>query len=78
MARARLKQGKRTVSWIWGPDFNKRVDNETVANRTDTCPTLAKLFNVDATHATGQVVPGLFKPETGMKIPEYKVSREYF
>jgi hypothetical protein len=65
------------ASIYYGPDFNNGVDNKTVINRTDTCPTLTKLFNVDATHATGQVVPGLFKPETGLNIPDYKRNREY-
>ena len=65
------------ASIYYGPDFNTGVDSKTVVNRTDTCPTLTKLFNVDATHATGQVVPGLFKPETGLNIPDYKPNREY-
>ena len=62
---------QRVANILWGPDFNKGVDKSTVISRLDTCPTLTKLFNVDATHSQGQVVPGLFRPEVG-KIPAYK------
>ncbi len=61
---------QRPASIYWGPDFNTGFDGKTVINRIDMAPTLTKLFNVDATHAQGQVVPGLFKPEVG-EIPEY-------
>ena len=61
---------QRPASVYWGPDFNTGFDDKTVINRIDMAPTLTKLFNVDAVHAQGQVVPGLFKPEVG-EIPEY-------
>lgn len=62
---------QRVANIFWGPDFNNGVDKTTVVSRLDSCPTLTKLFNVDAVHARGQVLPGLFKPEVG-KLPTYK------
>jgi hypothetical protein len=61
---------QRPASIYYGPDFNTGFDGKTVISRLDMAPTLTKLFNVDANHAMGQVVPGLFKPEVG-DIPAY-------
>ncbi len=61
---------QRPASIYWGPDFNNGFDGKTVISRLDMAPTLTKLFNVDATDAMGQVVPGLFKPEVG-ELPAY-------
>jgi hypothetical protein len=61
---------QRPASIYYGPDFNTGFDGKTVISRLDMAPTLTKLFNVDAVHAMGQVVPGLFKPEVG-EIPQY-------
>ena len=61
---------QRPASIYWGPDFNTGFDGKTVISRLDMAPTLTKLFNVEATDAMGQVVPGLFKPEVG-ELPAY-------
>lgn len=61
---------QRVAGIFWGPDFNQGADRTTVVNRLDICPTLTKLFNVDAKYANGQVLPGVFKPEVG-KLPKY-------
>jgi hypothetical protein len=53
----------RVASIFWGPDFNRGVDRKTVISSLDMAPTLAKLFGVDAIHAQGRVVPGLFKSD---------------
>lgn len=62
---------QRVASIYYGPDFNKGVDKKTAISRLDMCPTLTKLFNVDAKLSQGQVSPGLFKPEVGT-LPAYK------
>jgi hypothetical protein len=51
----------RVASIFWGPDFNQGVDRKTIITALDMAPTLAKLFRVDAKHAQGRVVPGLFR-----------------
>jgi hypothetical protein len=51
----------RVASIFWGPDFNRGVDRETVIRALDMAPTLTKLFGVDATHAQGRILPGLFR-----------------
>ena len=51
----------RVASIFWGPDFNQGVDRKTVISSFDMTPTLAGLFNLNATYAQGQVVPGLFR-----------------
>lgn len=51
----------RVASIFWGPDFNRGVDRKTVVSAVDMAPTLTKLFGVDAIHAQGRAVPGLFK-----------------
>jgi hypothetical protein len=51
----------RVASIYWGPDFNRGVDRKRVISSLDLAPTLAKLFGVDAIHAQGRVVPGLFR-----------------
>ena len=51
----------RVATIFWGPDFNRGVDRSTVIQAMDMAPTLARLFSVDAIHATGRVVPGLFR-----------------
>ncbi len=61
---------QRSASIYWGPDFNTGFDGKTVISRLDMAPTLTKLFNVEATEAMGQVVPGLFKSGVG-EIPTY-------
>jgi arylsulfatase A-like enzyme len=50
----------RVASIFWGPDFNRGIDRKTIIKSIDMAPTLARLFGVDATHAQGRVVPGLF------------------
>lgn len=50
----------RVASIFWGPDFNRGIDRKTVVRAVDMTPTLAKLFGVDAPHAQGVVLPGLF------------------
>jgi len=50
----------RVASIFWGPGFNRGVDKKTVISRLDMAPTLARIFNVDASYAQGRVVPGLF------------------
>jgi membrane-anchored protein YejM (alkaline phosphatase superfamily) len=54
----------RVASIFWGPDFNRGVDGKTVISALDMAPTLTKLFGVDAIHAQGRVVPGLFRSDT--------------
>jgi len=51
----------RVASIFWGPDFNRGIDRETVITSHDFAPTLTRVFGVDAVHARGRVVPGLFK-----------------
>jgi hypothetical protein len=51
----------RVATIFWGPDFNRGVDRKTVISSLDLAPTLTKLFGVDAIHAQGRVVPGLFR-----------------
>jgi hypothetical protein len=51
----------RVASIFWGPDFNRGVDTTTVINTLDMAPTLTRLFGVEAIHAQGRVIPGLFK-----------------
>ena len=50
----------RVASIFWGPGFNRGVDKKTVISCLDMAPTLARIFNVDASYAQGRVVPGLF------------------
>ena len=52
----------------WGPDIRAGVDKG-LKNRMDIVPTITKLFNVDATHALGQVHPEMFKPSVGSFLP---------
>jgi arylsulfatase A-like enzyme len=54
----------RVASIFWGPDFNRAVDRKTVISSLDMAPTLTRLFGVDAIHAQGRVVPGLFRTYT--------------
>src|SRR5439155_967791 len=51
----------RVATIFWGPDFNRGVDEKTVIRTVDMAPTLATLFGVDAIHAQGREVPGLFR-----------------
>jgi hypothetical protein len=55
----------RVASIFWGPDFNRGVDRTTVIQAHDMAPTLTRLFGIDAIHARGGVVPGLFKNQLG-------------
>ena len=49
------------ASIFWGPDFNSGVDRTTVISSVDMTPTLTRLFHVDAIHAQGRIMPGLFQ-----------------
>jgi arylsulfatase A-like enzyme len=51
----------RVAGIFWGPDFNRGVDRKTIVNAVDLTPTLTTLFGVNATHAEGRVLPGLFR-----------------
>jgi hypothetical protein len=46
-------QSIRSAEIWWGPDFRVGVDRS-VKNRRDMVPSIARVFNVDATYATGR------------------------
>ena len=51
----------RVASIFWGPDFNRGIDRKTIVNALDMTPTLTRLFGVNASHAEGRILPGLFR-----------------
>jgi hypothetical protein len=53
-------QSHRSAEIWWGPDFKTGVCR-TLTNRRDFVPSLTRLFNVNATYATGRVHPEMFR-----------------
>jgi hypothetical protein len=47
----------RVASIFWGPDFRQGIDCSTVIQSIDMAPTLASVFNRDAVHAQGRILP---------------------